>query len=205
MPRAAIDTHMVDLVLPVVEMPQKFLELWRNAKNITLPSANDPQLQTITWVPERDAEVAEQRLHDILSQLRAGTGDFKHYKRATVLRRIERRMQVTAQPDLGAYYHYLRHTPEETTALLGDMLIGVTNFFRDREAFEALERDVVPQLVSAAGSAPQKKKFGFGQLVVPRERKPTVWRCCSTISYNWTGVRPPFNYLPPTSMSGPSA
>lgn len=110
-------------------------------------------------MPERDAEVAEQRLHDILGQLRAGTGDFKHYKRATVLRRIERRMQVTAQPDLGAYYHYLRHTPEETTALLGDMLIGVTNFFRDREAFEALERDVVPQLVSAAGSAPPEKEI----------------------------------------------
>ncbi|WP_431978592.1 CheR family methyltransferase [Pseudomonas fungipugnans] len=154
MPRAAIDTRMVDLVLPVVEMPQKLLELWRNSQEITLPTRNDPELQDIATVSEREAAIAEQTLHDILIQLRAGTGhDFKHYKRATVLRRIERRMQVTAQPDLKAYYHYLQNNPDETKALLGDMLIGVTNFFRDREAFEALERDVLPQLVSAAVSA----------------------------------------------------
>jgi two-component system CheB/CheR fusion protein len=159
MPSAAIDTHMVDLVLPVVEMPQKLLELWHNAKEIILPTANDPELQTFATVSERDTALAEQLLHDILIQLRTGTGhDFKHYKRATVLRRIERRMQVTAQPDLGAYYRYLQSNPEETKALLGDMLIGVTNFFRDREAFEALEREVVPQLVSAAVSASPEKE-----------------------------------------------
>ncbi|WWV52858.1 hypothetical protein V0M98_09715 [Pseudomonas silesiensis] len=48
-----------------------------------------------------------------------------------------------------AYYDYLQAHPEETKALLGDMLIGVTNFFRDREAFEALERNVIPHLVSS--------------------------------------------------------
>ena len=161
MPRAAIETHMVDLVLPVVEMPQKLLELWRNAKAITLPTANDQDLQSFASASEREAANAEQLLRDVLIQLRAGTGhDFKHYKRATVLRRIERRMQVTAQPDLGAYYQYLLKSPEETKALLADMLIGVTNFFRDREAFEALERDVVPQLVSAAVSAhPEKEEI----------------------------------------------
>ena len=51
MPRAAIDTRMVDLVLPVVEMPQKLLELWHNAKEITLPTANDPELKTIAPYP----------------------------------------------------------------------------------------------------------------------------------------------------------
>lgn len=159
MPRAAIETGMVDLVLPVVEMPQKLLELWHNSQEISLPTANDPELQSFASVSERDAAVAEQLLHDILIQLRTGTGhDFKHYKRATVLRRIERRMQVTAQPDLAAYYRYLQNNPEETKALLGDMLIGVTNFFRDREAFEALERDVLPQLVSAAVSAQPEKE-----------------------------------------------
>ena len=161
MPCAAIETRMVDLVLPVVEMPQKLLELWRNSREITLPIANDPELQTIAAVSERDAVLAEQMLRDVLIQLRTGTGhDFKHYKRATVLRRIERRMQVTGQSDLSAYYQYLQNNPEETKALLGDMLIGVTNFFRDREAFEALERDVVPQLVSAAVSAhPEKEEI----------------------------------------------
>jgi two-component system CheB/CheR fusion protein len=150
MPRAAIDTQMVDLVLPVVEMPQKLLELWRNSQAITLPTSNDPDFRVAAPATERDAAVAEQLLHDILLQLRAGTGhDFKHYKRATVLRRIERRLQVTAQPDLTAYYDYLQAHPEETKALLGDMLIGVTNFFRDREAFEALERDVLPNLLKS--------------------------------------------------------
>ena len=159
MPRAAIETGMVDLVLPVVEMPQKLLDLWHNSREISLPAANDPELQSFASVSERDAALAEQMLHDILILLRTGTGhDFKHYKRATVLRRIERRMQVTAQPDLGAYYRYLLSNPEETKALLGDMLIGVTNFFRDREAFEALERDIVPQLVGAAVSAQPEKE-----------------------------------------------
>lgn len=150
MPRAAIDTQMVDLVLPVAQMPAKLIELWHNSQSIKLrvPAGDSRALRPIA---EREALAAEQVLQDILSQLRVGTGhDFKHYKRATVLRRIERRMQVTAQPDLRAYYQYLQDRPEETRALLGDMLIGVTNFFRDREAFDALERDVLPQLVGAA-------------------------------------------------------
>jgi two-component system CheB/CheR fusion protein len=170
MPRAAIDTQMVDLVLPVVEMPQKLMELWRNSQAITLPAVNDPELRTSPPATERDAAVAEQSLQDILLQLRAGTGhDFKHYKRATVLRRIERRLQVTAQPDLAAYYEYLQTHPEETKALLGDMLIGVTNFFRDREAFEALERDVIPNLLKSL------------QDTLPHRDEIRVWSAgCST-------------------------
>jgi two-component system CheB/CheR fusion protein len=170
MPRAAINTHMVDLVLPVMEMPQKLIELWHNARAITLPNANDPEIKTTPPASEREAAMAEQHLQDILSQLRAGSGhDFKHYKRATVLRRIERRLQVTAQPDLGAYYDYLQAHPEETKSLLGDMLIGVTNFFRDREAFEALERNVIPDLVKALQDA------------LPHRDEIRVWSAgCST-------------------------
>ncbi|MBW9242394.1 CheR family methyltransferase [Pseudomonas paracarnis] len=170
MPLAAIETQMVDLVLPVVEMPQKLLELWRNAQSIVLPTANDPEIKTIPPSSERDAAVAEQLLLDILIQLRASTGhDFKHYKRATVLRRIERRLQVTAQPDLATYYNFLQANPDETKALLGDMLIGVTNFFRDREAFEALERDVIPNLVKSLEDS------------VPHREEVRIWSAgCST-------------------------
>ncbi|CAN7440821.1 CheR family methyltransferase [Pseudomonas umsongensis] len=158
MPRAAIETRMVDLVLPVVQMPEKLLELWRNSQAIRLPIAIDPDASIGPAPGERDAAVAEQWLQDILLQLRAGTGhDFKHYKRATVLRRIERRLQVTAQPDLAAYYQYLQAHPQETRELLCDMLIGVTNFFRDREAFQALERDVVPSLLKSSG--PQRDEI----------------------------------------------
>jgi len=154
MPKAAIDTRMVDFVMPVVEMPQKILEVWRNSQHIHLPTAGDPEIHTIEPTTRKSAEEAEQLVRDILVKLRAGTGhDFRHYKRATVLRRIERRMQVTAQSTLAGYYDYLSNHPQETKALLDDMLIGVTNFFRDREAFDSLERDVVPQLFAAQPKA----------------------------------------------------
>ena len=148
MPRAAIETGMVDLVLPVAEMPQKLLELWRNARQVRLPEIDDDTLPPALGTRVGDAQASEPLLEEILLQLRSNTGhDFQHYKRATVLRRIERRLHVTGQSNLAGYLHYLEQNPAESTALLADMLIGVTNFFRDREAFEALERHVLPQLV----------------------------------------------------------
>ncbi|MNG82788.1 Sensor protein TorS [compost metagenome] len=149
MPRAAIATGMVDLVLPAAEIGQKLLELWRNARQVKLPEIEDDTLPPALGSREGDAQASEPLLEEILLQLRSATGhDFQHYKRATVLRRIERRLHVTGQHDLTAYLRYLEQHGEESTALLADMLIGVTNFFRDREAFEALERHVLPQLVS---------------------------------------------------------
>jgi two-component system CheB/CheR fusion protein len=153
MPQSAIRTEMVDFVLPVVDMPQKLLELWKNARHIQLPASNDLEAYAAATSDMRSVALAEHAVHDILVKLRAGTGhDFKHYKRATVLRRIERRLQVTAQSNLSEYYEYLSAHPSEVKALLDDMLIGVTNFFRDREAFDALERDVAPQLFSRYAS-----------------------------------------------------
>ncbi|SAL13891.1 CheR family methyltransferase [Caballeronia telluris] len=145
MPQSAIATGQVDLVLPVVEMPQKLLDLWANAKRISLP-ALEPR--TAKAAPGTDPGAhAEAALQDILTSLRARTGhDFRHYKRATMLRRIERRLQVNALPDLVTYRDFLHGNPRETGALLADMLIGVTNFFRDREAFEAFARDVLPDI-----------------------------------------------------------
>ncbi|MHC8397999.1 CheR family methyltransferase [Pseudomonas sp. MDT1-17] len=154
MPQAAIETGLVDVVLPVAEIPQKLMELWRNSQSIQLPAPHDMQLPTNT--PERERAATEQILQDILLLLRNRTGhDFKHYKRATVLRRIERRLQVTAQSDLPAYFTYLENHPEEANDLLSDMLIGVTNFFRDREAFEALERHVLSALMSSGLEKPK--------------------------------------------------
>ncbi|MGE8322930.1 MAG: CheR family methyltransferase, partial [Pseudomonas sp.] len=147
MPRAAIETGMVDLVLPAAEIPQKLLELWRNARQVRLPEIDDDTLPPALGTRSGDAQACEPLLEEILLQLRSTTGhDFQHYKRATVLRRIERRLHVTGQTDLKGYLHYLEQHPDESAALLADMLIGVTNFFRDREAFEALERHVLPQM-----------------------------------------------------------
>jgi two-component system CheB/CheR fusion protein len=146
MPRSALATGMVDITLPVADMPQKLIELWNNARVIALPKAEDGQPSAVA---EDDSDTAERALHGILKTLKAQTGhDFHHYKRATILRRIERRLQVNAIADLPAYQSFLDTHREETPALLKDFLIGVTNFFRDREAFEALEREVVPKLLA---------------------------------------------------------
>lgn len=148
MPQHAITTRQVDFILPAAEMPEKLLDLWNNAKNIHLPISEGNEAAEKDLAPA--AGGAERALSDVLMQLRVRTGhDFRHYKRATVLRRIERRMQVNGLRDIGAYRDYLRANPDETTSLLADMLIGVTQFFRDREAFDALRRDVVPTLLDA--------------------------------------------------------
>jgi two-component system CheB/CheR fusion protein len=144
MPVSAISTGKVDIILPVSEMAQRLLDIWNNAQKIELPDPAETGLQVL---PPTSPEAAEKALREIMLILQARTGhDFKHYKRATVLRRIERRLQVNGLPHLPAYQRYLDTNPAETALLLGDMLIGVTNFFRDRDAFEAVERTVIPDL-----------------------------------------------------------
>jgi two-component system CheB/CheR fusion protein len=152
MPEAAIRTGAVDFVLPVVDMPQKLIELWENARTIEMPAVGDGEDQIAHTVRAEAAEQAEEALQRVISLLFNRTGhDFKQYKRATVLRRIERRMQVRSVHTLPEYRALLEGDARECNALLDDMLIGVTNFFRDREAFEALERDIVPELFKDKG------------------------------------------------------
>ncbi len=144
MPRAAIATGVIDFVLPVAGMPARLIELWANLQHIRLPVE-----ATAPPSPDQPDErgAAELALKDTLSLLHKRTRhDFRQYKRATVLRRLERRLQVNALPDLAAYRDYLETHPSETALLLQDMLISVTSFFRDREAFEVLEQVVVPAL-----------------------------------------------------------
>jgi two-component system CheB/CheR fusion protein len=146
MPQNAIATGMIDLALPVADMPRKLRELADNARAIRLPVA-DEEPGTLALEPPDSASTAERAVLGVLATLRARTGhDFRHYKRATILRRIERRLQVNGIPDLQAYQDYVLTHPEETPALLKDMLIGVTNFFRDRETFEVVEREIVAKL-----------------------------------------------------------
>ncbi|MDB5801067.1 MAG: cheBR [Rhodocyclales bacterium] len=147
MPASAIATGLIDFILPVADMPHKLIELWRNARSIELPGPVDPDLRVDTPSSTARSAAAEEALREIMVLLRSRTGhDFRHYKRATVLRRIERRLQVNALPDLPTYRSFLQANVDETPLLLKDMLISVTNFFRDREAFEALEREVIPAI-----------------------------------------------------------
>jgi two-component system CheB/CheR fusion protein len=136
MPRHSIATGLVDYVLPVAEMPRKIIAYSERLGQTRIP------LESLER-PETD----EQALRQIFTQLRVRTGhDFSNYKRATVLRRIERRINVNELSDLSAYAGFMREYPNEAQALLKDLLISVTNFFRDCEAFEALERGFIRRL-----------------------------------------------------------
>ena len=178
MPKAAIATGMVDFVLSAVEMPQRLVELWANASRIRLPNELDPKLGMTTPETPEATRVTEEALRDIMTLLRSySKNDFRHYKRATVLRRIARRLQVNSLSDLPAYRDYLREHPEEAKPLLQDMLISVTNFFRDSEAFEVLEKSALPGLfekrspddplrVWVAGCATGEEAYSVGMLLL---------------------------------------
>ena len=89
--------------------------------------------------PKRRDGLNADLLRRILAHIRVRTGhDFSKYKRATILRRIVRRMQVTRAESPNDYYDVLRDNTDEAQALLGDLLISVTSFFRDKEAFQTL-------------------------------------------------------------------
>jgi two-component system CheB/CheR fusion protein len=141
MPRTAIATGMVDWVLPVSQMPGRLLEYRDRRDRIELPPEEDPSPPAAAPAPAADHE---QALRAVLAFLRAQTGrDFLTYKRATILRRLARRMQVNGVFTLTEYLDFLRLHTGEASALLQDLLISVTNFFRDRDAFAALEQ-VIP-------------------------------------------------------------
>lgn len=148
MPRAAIATGMVDWVLPVAEMPQRLVEYQASERRLRLPPEEGPQpaLETRTTADEGEAA-----LREVLTFLRTRTGrDFSYYKRATIVRRVSRRLQINGVDDLPAYLAFLRTHPGEAGALLQDLLISVTNFFRDRESFAVLEQ-LIPELFKGKG------------------------------------------------------
>ncbi len=156
MPQSAIGTGMVDWVLPVAQMPARLLDFVRNEHAMQLPpeidGAEEPDAK-VTDAPggetvsdETGSARDEEALAEVLRHLRAQTGhDFSHYKRATVLRRIARRLQVNSLESIPNYLDFLRKHPAENHALLADLLIGVTHFFRDHDAFAVLEANI-PQL-----------------------------------------------------------
>ena len=149
MPRAAIATGMVDWVLKAAEMPQRLLAYQGNERRLRLPPEDGPH--PAASAPPANSGTDEAALRDVLGFLRTRTGrDFSYYKRATILRRISRRMQVNGVDDLPGYFLFLRTHPGEAGALLQDLLISVTNFFRDRDAFQALEA-IIPALFANKG------------------------------------------------------
>ncbi len=150
MPRAAIATGLADVVLPVKELAQKLVQFTRFA----------PPL------PSNAEELTEQQLElvrRIIAHVHARTGhDFSQYKRATLLRRIQRRMQIYGVSTLETYLETLRQNPTEATALFNDLLIGVTSFFRDRESWVKLAMDVIPRIILKQENAETVRAWTIG-------------------------------------------
>jgi two-component system CheB/CheR fusion protein len=156
MPLSAINTGMVDWVLRVGDMPRRLLEFVRNEQAMQLPPEIEDEAMPDAKVADapggetvsdetRDPD-DEEALLLVLKHVLLHTGhDFGHYKRATVLRRIARRMQVNSVDSVPRYLQFLRQHAAEARALLHDLLIGVTHFFRDQSSFAVLEANV-PQL-----------------------------------------------------------
>jgi two-component system, chemotaxis family, CheB/CheR fusion protein len=136
MPRSAIATRMVDQVLPANEMLARLIDYAGHAS--LAPSSP----------PSRTTPGEEEALGEIFDHLLGRSGhDFTGYKRNSIRRRIDRRMAVQQVERLEEYARYLAQAPEEVDALFRDLLIGVTRFFRDPEAFLALEERGIPRLL----------------------------------------------------------
>ncbi|MBO0716612.1 MAG: PAS domain-containing protein [Rhizobiales bacterium] len=168
MPRSAIATGVADFVMPVRDLAKRLIDLIHIKESVSVSDIRN---------------FDEELLRRILAHLRVRTGhDFSKYKRSTVLRRVARRMQVTRADDLKEYYDVMRDNPDEAQALLGDLLISVTTFFRDADAFDKIAKDVLPQLfknkepeetirIWASGCATGEEAYSFAILLLEEAAK----------------------------------
>jgi signal transduction histidine kinase/chemotaxis methyl-accepting protein methylase len=160
MPRAAIATGMIDLVLPVDQLAARLAA--------SAASPDDPP----------DAGEASEALCDILALVRTWSGQgVAGVRRTALLRRIARRMQICGSPTVAAYRDHLRDRPGERARLIRDLQIRTNQFFRDPAAFDAIARDVVPGLfrgkragdhlrIWIAGCATGEEAYSLGILLL---------------------------------------
>ncbi|HZQ18276.1 MAG TPA: chemotaxis protein CheB [Terriglobales bacterium] len=133
--RSAIATGLVDHVLPVEEMPAKLLEYASHLRSLK------------DGTPNHIRQQLSRHMATIHRLLRNSVGhDFSEYKENTIARRLERRMKISQIETVEQYLAVLEREPQEVNQLFKDLLIGVTQFFRDPEAFDALHREVIPKL-----------------------------------------------------------
>ena len=136
MPRSAIDSGQADVVADVEELPGRICDYLQHI----------PRLAR-TDLPLEDK--AMSTLDKICIVLRVETGhDFSLYKKSTIYRRIERRMGLHQIDKIENYVRLLRETPHETELLFKELLIGVTNFFRDPPAWEKLKTEIIPEMLA---------------------------------------------------------
>ena len=143
MPRSALATGLVDFELLPKEMPERLMAYVETTFAQLAPTeqAQEPK-------PSQESEPEpDPGLNSLFSLLSVQTGhDFSQYKLNTLYRRIERRLALHQLNSLAEYVAYAQEQPAEISALFRDLLIGVTHFFRDPAAFQALQEQVIPQL-----------------------------------------------------------
>jgi chemotaxis methyl-accepting protein methylase len=138
MPRSAIGTGLVDVVSSPEQMPDVLVRYARHA-----------YVRRSVQAEERAPGAAVPQLERVLALLGARGGhDFRMYKRTTLIRRIHRRMGLHSIERLADYHEFLGNHPDEVRALVKDLMISVTGFFRDPEAWELLGERVIAPLVA---------------------------------------------------------
>jgi two-component system CheB/CheR fusion protein len=156
MPVSAIQTGLADYILPPQKMPEQIVKYTAHA------TANSKQRKI---VPGTKGDLPDA-LNKIFIMLRSQTGhDFSFYKPSTICRRIERRMNVHHLDQMDAYVRYLQHNTDEVNNLFRELLIGVTSFFRDPDAFEVLRHKIMP---------PYLEKKANGDLLRPLDISPST-------------------------------
>ena len=139
MPGSAIATGMADYVAPAEELPVRLLEYIKHAASGTLE----------TRVLSEKASTAMQK---IFALVRAQTGqDFSQYKKETIQRRVKRRMDVHLIDNINQYVRYLQENTQEVDLLFKELLIGVTSFFRDPQAFDTLKEKAIAKIIEDEG------------------------------------------------------
>lgn len=141
MPKSAIYTGLVDYVLPPEEMGGKLAE-YINNHCITIQSTTECNT-------DGNISSEEEGLKKIYGIIRKQIDlDFTYYKPNTILRRIERRMTINYSKSISEYYVFLKQNANEVKTLCSELLIGVTQFFRDAEAFAILANVTIPDIIN---------------------------------------------------------
>lgn len=137
MPRSAVATGLVDFVLPANEMAEKLASYVKFGKTLPDPS---------NMVEQPTTAISLQKIISII--LSQTENDFSQYKQNTIIRRIERRMNLHQIETIGDYAAFLKNNRREVNTLFKDLLIGVTNFFRDIDVFDMLKAEALPSFLS---------------------------------------------------------
>jgi two-component system, chemotaxis family, CheB/CheR fusion protein len=176
MPCSAIDSGCVDFILRPKGIAKELARIQSHPDVLGQEKGRAERGEALS-----NSVAPQPRARDfisILDQLRKTSGvDFSQYKPNTIHRRTVRRMVILKQDSLGEYAKYLKEYPEEAGKLFEDVLIPVTSFFRDFEAFEALKTQVHPAIVKDKGNITNimEQRFGAGHKL----SRPQIRVSCS--------------------------